>query len=67
MKKGGKKKLYILLAAAVIIAVLIVIGQMKKNKGVGIIVGYPESKSIEEVIPASGKIQPVLFPGWDCR
>jgi HlyD family secretion protein len=60
MKKGGKKKLYILLAAAVIIAVLIVIGQMKKNKGVGIIVGYPESKSIEEVIPASGKIQPVL-------
>jgi HlyD family secretion protein len=60
MKKGGKKKLYILLAAAVIIVVLIVVGQQTKNKGVGIIVGTPANKSIEEVIPASGKIQPVV-------
>lgn len=52
--------MYILLAAAVLIIVLIVIGQKAKNKGVGINIGSPENKSIEEVIPASGKIQPVV-------
>ena len=57
-KKNAKKK-YILIAAAAVIAALIAIGKNKDGNGIEVILESPVLTTIEETIPANGKIQPV--------
>lgn len=59
MAKKNVKKKYILLAAAALIAALIAIGKNNDTKGIEVILQSPVSGTIEETIPANGKIQPV--------
>jgi HlyD family secretion protein len=57
-KKNGKRK-YILLAAAALIAALIAVGKHNGTEGIEVILQSPVPGTIEETIPANGKIQPV--------
>ena len=56
-KNSGKK--YILIAAAAFIAALIAMGKNKGNDGIEVTLKSPALGTIEETIPANGKIQPV--------
>ena len=59
MAQKNSKKKYILIAAAAVIAALIAIGKNKDNDGIEVFVESPVLGTIEETIPANGKIQPV--------
>lgn len=59
MAKKNARKRYILIAAAAIIATLIAIGNNKDNDSIKVILESPVLGTIEETIPANGKIQPV--------
>lgn len=55
-----KSLLWIIIAAIAVIALLIIIGQSKGAKALAVNVSNPIYKNITEVIPANGKIQPVV-------
>ena len=56
-KKNNRK--IILIAAAALLAILIAIGKNKSPEGIEVTLEKPVLGSIEESIPANGKIQPV--------
>jgi len=58
-KKKRKTGLWLLLAGAAVIIILILIIRLSDGKGTGVEMGYPQMRSITEVIPANGKIHPV--------
>ncbi len=58
-KKNNRKTLYIILGAIVLIIGLIIAGKSKNGKGIPVNVGQVQRKTIVEMIPANGKIQPV--------
>ena len=58
-KKNNRKTLYIISGAIVIIIGLIIAGKSKNGKGIPVNVGQVQRKTIVEMIPANGKIQPV--------
>lgn len=60
MKKNSKKKLIFLVIAIILIIVIIIGGKNSRNKGTEVSVEYPKRTFIEEIIPASGKIQPII-------
>lgn len=55
-----KPILWIIIAAVVLIVVLVVVGKSRSGKGVEVTVTSPVTKDITEIIPANGKIQPVV-------
>jgi HlyD family secretion protein len=55
-----KPILWIIIAAVVLIVVLVVVGKSRSGKGVEVTVTSPITKDITEIIPANGKIQPVV-------
>jgi len=55
-----KPVLWIIIAAVVLIVVLVVVGKSRSGKGVEVTVTSPVTKDITEIIPANGKIQPVV-------
>ncbi len=55
-----KSFLWIIIGAVAFIILLIVLGQNKNSKAVAVNVSNPIYKNITEVIPANGKIQPVI-------
>ncbi len=55
-----KPVLWIIIAAVVLIIVLVVVGKSRSGKGVEVTVTNPITKDITEIIPANGKIQPVV-------
>ena len=62
MKKKKKKNRskWILLFAIVVIAGLVIYAKSKEEKGLAVTVTKPVYKTITEIIPANGKIQPVV-------
>ena len=62
MKKKKKKSpaKWIIVVAVLCIAALIIIVKSKEDKGISVTVTKPISKTITEIIPANGKIQPVV-------
>ena len=58
-KKNNRKTLYIISGAIVIIIGLIIAGKSKNGKGIPVNIGQVQRKTIVEMIPANGKIQPV--------
>ncbi len=58
--KMGKGKIALLVVAAVIILIIAIKFATKGEKGVEVTAAYPSVTSIEQSIPANGKIQPVI-------
>ena len=62
MKKKKKKSSakWIIIIALALIAVLIYVVKSKEDKGIAVTITKPINKTITEIIPANGKIQPVV-------
>jgi len=58
-KKKNNTRLWLTLSGVAVIVVLILIVRLKGDKGAEVDMGYPQMRSITEVIPANGKIHPV--------
>lgn len=59
-KKSNKSVLWIVLILIALIIALIAFGGKNRNKGTQVEVFTPQTRSITEIIPANGKIQPVV-------
>ncbi len=58
-KKKNNTRLWLTLSGVAVIIVLILIIRLNGDKGAEVDMGYPQMRSITEVIPANGKIHPV--------